>query len=67
MNDVLALLLLIRQLSQQINQAGMLLERMREEGRDTLTPEEWDELKGADDEARSALVEAIERAKAEGR
>lgn len=67
MTDVLALLLLIRGLSQQVNQAAMLVQRMREEGRETLTPEEWAELKGADDEARTGLAEAIERAKAAGR
>lgn len=67
MKDVLALLQLIQALAGQIREASELVQRMREEGRDTLTPEELESLKASDDAARENLTEAIARAQAEGR
>lgn len=50
-----------------LNQAGAIsaiIQRMRIEGRDTLTPEEWQEILDRDDAARAAQQAALERARA---
>lgn len=60
MSDVLSLLLLIRNLANRIATTSALIKQMREEGRENLTDEEKQQLKDEDDEARAALVEAIE-------
>lgn len=67
MSDVLLLLNLIRDLTGQIRGASELIRKMREEGRDTLTADELATLQRNDDDARGDLVDAIARAKAEGR
>lgn len=41
--------------------------RMREEGRDTLTVDEWAAVQEADDTADARLAAEVERAKTEGR
>lgn len=60
--DVLALLRLIESWSASIQQVTALIQKMRQEGRETLTDEEKAELRGADDAARAELVAAIEAA-----
>lgn len=67
MGDLLALLQLIQTLTNQVGAAAALARRMREEGRDDLTAEEWATLQANDDTARGALADAIARAKAAGR
>jgi hypothetical protein len=67
MSDVLAVLQLIQTLGSQISRASELLQRMRAEGRVTLTADELAGLQAADDSARNALTEAVAHAKAEGR
>ncbi len=62
MKDLLSLLLLIENLSNRIGRTTALIKKMREEGRETLTDEEWAELKADDDDARADLVAAIEAA-----
>lgn len=64
---LLQLLELIERLSDQARSAAALARKMREEGRDALTPEELASLKAADDRARDELVAAIEQARAEER
>ena len=66
MNDLLSLLLLIKNLATRIGKATTLIKKMREEGRETLTNEEWAELKADDDDARNDLLTAIEAAESAG-
>lgn len=61
LSDMLALLVAIRRWSASAAKAAELIEKMREEGRDTLTDEERQDLQAADDEGRKALVDAIEQ------
>jgi hypothetical protein len=45
-----------------LNQAGTIstiLQKAKADNRDTLTPEEWQQILGADDSALSALQKAI--------
>ena len=62
--DTLSLLLMIRRWVNQIDKTTALLQKMRDEDRDTLTAEEWETLQAADDVAREDLINAI--AAAEG-
>lgn len=66
MNDLLAILFLIKNLAGRIARATALIKKMREEGRETLTDEEWAELKAEDDDARAELQAAIEAAESAG-
>jgi len=66
MKDLLALLLLIKNLAGRITRATALIKQMREEGRETLTDEEWAELQAEDDDARAELEAAIEAAESTG-
>lgn len=67
MKDLLAVLLLIKNLAGRIGRATALIKKMREEDRETLTDEEWAELKAEDDDARAELEAAIEGAESAGR
>jgi hypothetical protein len=60
MNDAILLI-------QLIQRAAALLGQLRERGAEVLTPEERASLGIPDDAARARLVDAIERAKADGR
>jgi hypothetical protein len=62
----LALIDLILSLASRMQAAGQLIKIARAEGRDVTTAE-LDELAAADDAARDALVDAIAKAKEEGR
>ena len=64
---LIELLLLIEQTVGRVKELTALARRLREEGRDELTPEEVAALKANDDAARQDLVDAIERAQADGR
>ena len=66
MKDLLAVLRLIKNLAGRIAKATALIKKMREEGRETLTDEEWAELKADDDAARNDLLTAIEAAESAG-
>ena len=46
----------------QAQQISALVLRAQTEGRDTLTDDEWAQVRGDDDAARADLVNAIERA-----
>jgi hypothetical protein len=65
--DLLALLQLIRTHVAAAQRASELAERMQAEGRTELTSEELATLQATDDSARERLVDAIARAKADGR
>ena len=67
MSDALMLLQLIDALVERIRRTTALVRSMQAEGRDKLTPDELTALKADDDKARSDLVDAIGRAKADGR
>jgi hypothetical protein len=67
MSDALMLLQLIDALVERVRRTTALVRAMKAEGRDKLTPEELASLQADDDDARGELVDAIERAKAEGR
>lgn len=57
--DIIRLLRLIQGYSAKITQYTLLVEQMRAEGRDTLTPDELESLQADDDSARDALVDAL--------
>ena len=60
--DALAVLTLARQWRQRADSLVDLYEKMRLEGRDTLTADELAELQSEDDAARNRLQAAIEAA-----
>lgn len=66
MEAALQLVTMILSLSERITQISQLIQTARNEGRD-VTSAELAELAAADDAAREQLVQAIERARAEGR
>lgn len=66
MEAALQLVTMILSLSERITQISQLIQTARDEGRD-VTSAELAELAAADDAAREQLVQAIERARAEGR
>ena len=57
--DALALLTLARRYRRQSDELIDLYEKLRSEGRETLTADELAELQSEDDAARQALVDAI--------
>lgn len=58
---------LASQLLQQALQVSQLIHSANAEGRDTISEADLDKVVGADDVARAQLVDALARAKAEGR
>jgi hypothetical protein len=66
METALQLVTMILSLSERITQISQLIQTARDEGRD-ITSAELADLAAKDDAAREQLVQAIERARAEGR
>lgn len=60
--NLLTILNALTTLATQAVQVSGILQKAQAEGRATLTAAEWDQIKGADDAARKALVAAIEGA-----
>ena len=58
---------LISQLLQQAMQVSQLVQAAQASGRDGIDEEDLDKVVGKDDAARQQLVDALARAKAEGR
>lgn len=53
--------------NRRAQQISMLVQQAQNEGRGRLTTAEWQAITKEDDAARQALVDAIAKAKAEGR
>ena len=66
MTITLALDLLLALLA-RTSAISALIAKARAEGRTKLTPEEFEQITGADDASRATLVQAIADAKREGR
>lgn len=62
MSDILSLLLLIQRFALRAAETAALIQKMRDEGRETLTDEEKAQLRTDDDKARAELVAAIDHA-----
>jgi hypothetical protein len=57
----------VKEYVERIRARVALADKLRAEGRDTLTAEEWTEIRAKDDAAAARQQEAIERARGEGR
>lgn len=67
MTNLLAAIALLERYIAAASKIQALIRKMAEEGRTELTDAEVADLRASDDHAAQALIEAIERAQAEGR
>ncbi len=67
MNSVVAALGLLLDLIARVGTISAIVKQAQAEGRTNLTPEEWAKIDAEDAASRQALVDAIAKAKAEGR